>query len=474
MTKKIYRILLTVLFTLLCLLIPSKYVYADPPDITDTDFYLYNTINNVVPNNIAKIAVFIPWTESLFLLNNNGISSPNISSIINYKNIYTKYLQNNLYLNNNGESCKLDIINIPSKSQDDIMFGNGVQIDGTFTCQNQLGKLVVKNNIFLNDFPAQNNYINVYDKNDGNLGSPSRQAVITSNNREATIDYNTELNNTTNQAINNQASKTIPSATITPVPITATTPVKPSNNNFFMRSLTSQLSKVPLGIAILITFLLGLLHTLEAGHSKTILTASIIHKKVTIWQGIAYAAIFTITHIADILIMGLALLVANFFTDIYSKLAYLQIFSVYSLLIISSYLLIKSVYQLIQSKTNPNHDHHHDDDHDHGHDHHHGEQHFLSSNKDFKHQLFIGFLSGIAPCLFGWSIFMLIISTRKIWVVFPMIGAFGLGIFTALIMVVIIVTKLKTKLFDKQSWIGDLSPIISAAILFIYALSQIL
>lgn len=124
-----------------------------------------------------------------------------------------------------------------------------------------------------------------------------------------------------------------------------------------------------------------------------------LNKNVTLVNGFLYSTVFTLTHIADILILGIILLVVNSFTDIYAKLAFLQAFSIYALLFISIYIFFRNLSGYIQSKfkirfnrthkekipENDNHSHSHKNAHEHSHNSSHNHEHNHDNEHDDAH-----------------------------------------------------------------------------------------
>ncbi len=451
-------------------------VHADPAPNT-TSLFL------ILPKDMTKTMtvpgdLYMPWPAVITLLDEKVTNSGDPANIdfSKYTAQYDAYIQKHMQLTNNGVPCVLKVTGVPNQSQDSIYLGLGVQLHMLFTCEKPLDALVLKNDLF-SDVPMQQNTVQISKETQDAL---IQVVILTPEVTEM------QIGNAKDTNVNPSANTVQPTV--------------PSQTNTLMNQLTAKLTTVPFVVMLLLVFTLGFLHTAEAGHSKTILSAAMIDKKVDFKQAVAFSAVFTATHVADIVLMGLVLLVANSFIDVFSKLPYLQIFSLYALAFVSLYMLLQSIAHFIQTKfqkksviKGPMHahitgglidSHLSDAEHTHGgHTHSHGTssadhdhfEEFLAARKkgDFKHQLLMGVIAGIAPCLFGWSIFMVVLSTHSVWTVFPVIGMFALGIFAALLLFAVIITKLKSTVFAKASWLGELSPIISAGILFGYAVMML-
>jgi len=118
--------------------------------------------------------------------------------------------------------------------------------------------------------------------------------------------------------------------------------------------------------------LLGALHGLEPGHSKTMMAAFIVAVRGTVRQAVLLALAATVSHTAIVWIVALGGLYLFNGLSPASIEPYLQFASGLLILGIAAWMLWRTRHEQTHE-----HDHHHDhDDHDHDHDHHHedGEQ----------------------------------------------------------------------------------------------------
>jgi nickel/cobalt transporter (NicO) family protein len=362
-----------------------------------------------------------------------------------YGGEYERAIRKNLVITNNGELCEGRVVDIPKQSSDEILFGLGVMVNLEYDCSEELSIIVIEN-IFFVELPHHTNSVTVFKGSTDNL-----------------LQSNLLTPEVTSFTVGNVSTKDESDVS--------------KNSTGVLSKLTSKLTTSSVPILMGVVFLLGFLHTLEAGHSKTILGGLMVNSKMSFKQAVMYALIFTATHIADIVILGIVLLLATSFVDIYAQLPYLQQFSLYALFFISLFLVLKSVGEYVKElihrrkhKKDGDDIHHHNHDNNHSHDHEHLE---YDEKKGLGQQLLMGFVAGLAPCIFGWSIFMAILSTKSVITLFPIIISFGLGIFLSLVLFAFIVWKLKKNIMKEGSIIASLSPIISALILLIYSLSQI-
>ena len=496
---KLKKLLLITIFAIGATILSSYFfsakVSAHPID--NTDFYLYYSFesdNAEIPSNEISGYLYINWYQAASLVQEETGKSAlelDIYELVGYDTTYQAYVAQHLFLQNNDKPCEMIFSSVP-QDQSEFPLDIGKRIVMKFICEDKVVNLKLKNTLFLDTFQYSSNFINLFRgevlidrletnqyfnefkidiKEDGTAFMEKPEAFTSTNGGVSPLDpaYN-------EQNFSNQIMKENPNRTYWDR-------VKLFVSN--LKNVGDVANMNPLYL-ILLLFLLGFLHTIEAGHSKVVLTSAMLHKNMSIKGGVMYAIIFTVTHIGDILLLGLSLLIVNNFVDVYAKFALLEKAAIYSLLFIGVYLLFKSISDLVQSRLRKNshkaleHDHTHEH-HDHGHDHDHihasGEGHTHSHdfdpNKSFKDQLIVGFLTGLAPCVFGWSILMLIVSVKKLWLLIPAILSFSLGIFVALLLVVFLIGKFKKQIFNRLGWLTEISPIISASILIAYAVYMI-
>ncbi|MEN9327769.1 MAG: hypothetical protein RI947_577 [Candidatus Parcubacteria bacterium] len=444
--RNILRTTTLLLFYLIALFSLPRVLSAHPLDITYMDVHIFNDFNNnPLPSHVAVAEIYIPWLEASFLVQRaEKIASPEAKTLPSHQKTYADYITDKVIVYNEGKECPALYGLPPQIDENEILFGRGIMIPIKYECRKPLQRLTIRNSMFIEDFPVQRNMVNFYNGPEVAV----KGALLTAQSQDFTVDTK-EL-----------------TQPITTEKRTLKGPQKllDSLSRGFLETHKKSLLQ-----AVILVFFLGLLHTLEAGHSKTVLASFLIQKKASIKDGMLFAMVFTVTHIADIVVLGFVLYITNAFVDVFSRLSYLQTFSLYALLFISVYMFFTNLAHGVQRYFKV--DQSHDEAHAHTHDHDHGHSHDVKiTSKDIKKQLWMGFLVGLSPCLFGWSIFMVILSTKQVWAVFPIILSFGLGIFAALALIVVIVGKLKIKVMDKYNWLGDLSPIISSLLLVIFAL----
>lgn len=478
------KILITILVLLSLFIKPSK-VFADPVDITDSYFYFEKEVDGVEMNdNEISMYAYINWLQASILVDRNtGEKITDVFELLKHQSIYNEYVKDRIKIFNNGEECSV-IIDESPVTEDQISLSLGTRVIGTFSCNSKIENVKIENNLFLEDFPYESNltFINNGENllhaltlgNDNNsyefsaeslkANPKGDQTVLNSANIPAdqvTTNLPDDLKVEANTKINTNSGNPQTNS-----PVSAKSARNPKERSFlttlsdtiFLRTNAMKDQSVP--ILLLLVFCLGFLHTVEAGHSKTILASSMIHNKMDTKKGLGYAVIFTVTHLGDIIIVGLILLAADNYFNILSNFSMLEKFAGYALFLMALYLLLKNIQffakKWLTGKSDmemPGHIHVE-----------------TNTNVTFRDQLLLGFLAGLAPCVFGWSIFMLILSTNKIWVLVPAILSFGLGIFVALAIVVFLMVHLKKGAYSRFEKIAEISPLVSAIVLMAYAI----
>lgn len=433
MTK--YLVSIVFLLTLPLFVSPAS---AHPADQTYLDLYTHTDAQNQsVPAGELRGTLFLSWAQAALLLEKSEvIASPSAQLLTTKEAVYTPYLIEKLQLNSNNQTCSATLGDIPETPEEEILFGRGLPIPVTYTCPGS--NITITNTLFINDFPTQVNIVNVFVNPEKLL----KGALLTLQDPSLNISLDPD--------------KLQPETTTTPTSIQSPAYIAKLSQKLIEASGTS------LPLAMGIVFLLGLLHTLEAGHSKIIIASLFLDKRATLRHGIAYALVFTVTHIADLILLGVIFLILNSFTDIFTTLPYLQIFSLYALLFLSAYMFLQNLTNIIQRRLQTHHhDHHHDHDHP-------------APKGSLKQQLVVGFITGLAPCLFGWSIFMVVLTTKQIWLFFPIILSFGTGILAALVLFILLLHNVKKRVFGRLETLGNLSPLLSSILLFAFALKLLL
>ena len=242
--------------------------------------------------------------------------------------------------------------------------------------------------------------------------------------------------------------------------------------------------------------ILGALHGLEPGHSKTMMASFIIAIRGTVWQAVLLGVAATISHTAIVWIIALGGLYFGSQINNEQIEPYLQVLSAVIIIGISIWMFIQTYRQV---KACHNHDHHHhhhhDHEHHHGHDHHHHHDHDHHSHdmseeeyqdahelahaneikKRFENKevtnsqiLLFGLTGGLIPCPATITVLLLCLQLKKITLGATLVFGFSIGLAITLVATGVI-SAISIKYMSKKfSGFGDIVrklPYISSAII---------
>ncbi len=120
--------------------------------------------------------------------------------------------------------------------------------------------------------------------------------------------------------------------------------------------------------------LLGALHGLEPGHSKTMMAAFIVAIRGSVGQAILLGLSATLSHTAIVWIIALAGLWFGRNLDMNTAEPWFQLASAVLILCVAGWMVWRTWRDQRPHDHHHDHDHHDDHDHDHDHDHHHHDQ----------------------------------------------------------------------------------------------------
>ncbi|EPY7205098.1 nickel/cobalt efflux protein RcnA [Klebsiella quasipneumoniae] len=148
-----------------------------------------------------------------------------------------------------------------------------------------------------------------------------------------------------------------------------------------MNDFTSLLQQGNAWLFIPSAILLGALHGLEPGHSKTMMAAFIVAVRGTLKQAVLLGLAATVSHTAVVWLIAMAGLWFGRGWNAQTSEPWFQLISGVVIVLIACWMLWRT-WRESRPHAHPHHhqhghdhDHHHDHDHDHDHDHHHHEHH---------------------------------------------------------------------------------------------------
>jgi nickel/cobalt exporter len=170
-------------------------------------------------------------------------------------------------------------------------------------------------------------------------------------------------------------------------------------------------------------FLLGLLHGLEPGHSKTMMAAFIVATRGTIGQAIVLALAATVSHTAIVWIVALG------------GLAYgdrwLGVADEPWLELVSALLVIGVGLWMLLSRLHEHHNHHHGHSHEDAHTHAHAQD--IAALQEGKpvtmgQVVMFGLTGGLVPCAAAITVLLLCLQTHRIVLGAVLVLSFSLGL----------------------------------------------
>ncbi|ENI5417033.1 nickel/cobalt efflux protein RcnA [Salmonella enterica] len=207
--------------------------------------------------------------------------------------------------------------------------------------------------------------------------------------------------------------------------------------------------------------LLGILHGLEPGHSKTMMAAFIIAIKGTVKQAVMLGLAATLSHTAIVWLIALGGMYLSRAFTAQSVEPWLQLISAIIILSTACWMFWRTwrgEQQWLAGNHHHNHNHNHDHDHDHDHDHHghihpegatskayqdaHERAHAADIQRRFDGQtvtngqiLLFGLTGGLIPCPAAITVLLICIQLKAFTLGATMVLSFSLGLALTLVTV---------------------------------------
>ncbi|WP_432736029.1 nickel/cobalt transporter [Maridesulfovibrio sp. FT414] len=221
-------------------------------------------------------------------------------------------------------------------------------------------------------------------------------------------------------------------------------------------ALKEYLSRENLGtgaalFALGLAFVLGMGHALSPGHGKAMVAAYLIGRSGRIRDAFTLGIIVTITHVASVLVLGIAaLLLSRYFLpgDLYP---WLGAFSG-ALVFVVGYLML--------ARRAVHHHHHHEHHHDHS---------DRNGAVSWWSMLSLGIAGGMVPCPTALVVLLASVAFGRIVFGLLLISAFSLGLAAVLIIIGILTVRasgLTEKFSGSRRWIENL-PVASAGLVML-------
>ena len=269
-----------------------------------------------------------------------------------------------------------------------------------------------------------------------------------------------------------------------------------------MNDFTSLLQQGNAWLFIPSAILLGALHGLEPGHSKTMMAAFIVAVRGTLKQAVLLGLAATVSHTAVVWLVAMAGLWFGRGWDAQTSEPWFQLISGILIVLIACWMLRRT---WLESRThqrdrdhNHNHDHDHDHDHDHHHAHHHPHQHHPHAyplvataewqdahqrahaeeiNRRFNGQrvttgqiILFGLTGGLIPCPASITVLLICLQLKKVSLGATLVLSFSVGLALTLVASGAIAALSLKHVANRWPGLNDLSrkaPWISGALIIV-------
>ena len=232
-----------------------------------------------------------------------------------------------------------------------------------------------------------------------------------------------------------------------------------------------------------VAILLGALHGLEPGHSKTMMAAFIIAVRGTAWQAALLGFCAALSHTLIIWILaGLALQYGSHWN--------VEQTEPYFLLISGLIVIGMAIWTIMRLREEHGHHHHHHGEGDQGHDHHHDDlededaharAHAEEIQKRFANRqvttgqiVIFGLTGGLMPCPAAVSILIVCLQLKEFSLGFSIVAAFSFGLALTMISVGVLASWGFQKLAEKAGWFSRVAaraPYVSSYLLIALGLA---
>lgn len=219
----------------------------------------------------------------------------------------------------------------------------------------------------------------------------------------------------------------------------------------FLHSLQNGSSSLWLFIPSAI--LLGALHGLEPGHSKTMMAAFIVAIRGTVPQAVLLGLSAAISHSFIIWALAAGALHLGGKWDAERVEPYLQVSSAVAILALATWMFFRTRRELNEASHHHHHDHDHDHDHDGGEHHHHAHEHLDEHEEGAEFQdaherehaqeivrrfagrcvttpqiVLFGITGGLMPCPAAFTVLLVCLQLKRVSLGIAMVGAFSFGL----------------------------------------------
>ncbi|HDS4909818.1 TPA: nickel/cobalt efflux protein RcnA [Klebsiella oxytoca] len=265
-----------------------------------------------------------------------------------------------------------------------------------------------------------------------------------------------------------------------------------------MNDFTSLLQQGNAWLFIPSAILLGALHGLEPGHSKTMMAAFIVAVRGTLKQAVLLGLAATVSHTAVVWLVAMAGLWFGRGWDAQTSEPWFQLISGILIVLIACWMLRRTWLESRTHQRDRDHNHNHDHDHDHHHAHHHPHQHHPHAhplvataewqdahqrahaeeiNRRFNGQrvttgqiVLFGLTGGLIPCPASITVLLICLQLKKVSLGATLVQSFSVGLALTLVASGAIAALSLKHVANRWPGLNDLSrkaPWISGALIIV-------
>ncbi|HBU5818398.1 TPA: nickel/cobalt efflux protein RcnA [Klebsiella pneumoniae] len=249
-----------------------------------------------------------------------------------------------------------------------------------------------------------------------------------------------------------------------------------------MNDFTSLLQQGNAWLFIPSAILLGALHGLEPGHSKTMMAAFIVAVRGTLKQAVLLGLAATVSHTAVVWLIAMAGLWFGRGWNAQTSEPWFQLVSGIVIVLIACWMLWRTWRE---SQPHTHHEHHHEHEHRHDHDHHHDHHHASSSaaplvaeewqdahqrahaqeiNRRFDGRqvttgqiVLFGLTGGLIPCPASITVLLICLQLKKFSLGATLVLGFSVGLALTLVASGAIAALSLKHATRRWPWLNDLS-----------------